>query len=263
MEGRGGPAAPWQYRRSRPRRRTQIVHSSDARRPVQDLGGGRAGSRGPAAAGARAVARPLGGLRVAREGQLGQLDRPPVELAGLAVQRVEVVVRARLGLEDVDDHVAVVEQDPPAQLDALGARVLLPGRLEPRVQLVVDRPDLGAAVGGDEDEVVGELQLVGDVEDADLPGLLGVGEVGRRGGQLPGFDLGSPGFVVLAAGRETSARGCAPPGGSSVSRSPRTRKGGRGRAARAPPPGRERPGRGARAVEAPRGSGGVSGFRGR
>jgi hypothetical protein len=47
---------------------------------------------------------------------------------------------------------------------------------------------VGPREARDEDEVVGDLDVVGDVEDPDVLALLLIGEEGGCGGELLGFD---------------------------------------------------------------------------
>ena len=50
------------------------------------------------------------------------------------------------------------------------------------MELVLERAHVGAVLAGEDDEVVGDLELLADLEDLDVLGLLLVRDVGRRGG---------------------------------------------------------------------------------
>ena len=103
---------------------------------------------------------------------LGGLDALPVDFRAVAVEPLQVVEGARLLLEQVDDDVAVVHHDPPAEVRALDGAVGLAQRLELDVQLVVDGPDVVAVLARGQDEVVRDLQLTLDGDHPDVLGLL-------------------------------------------------------------------------------------------
>src|SRR5215212_6506977 len=74
----------------------------------------------------------------------------------LAPELLEAIELARLGREDVDDHVEVVHQDPARLAEALDAAREQPMLLlEPVVDAVVDRLCLAVGVAGADDEEVG------------------------------------------------------------------------------------------------------------
>src|SRR5580693_8824404 len=95
----------------------------------------------------------------------------------LAPQLLQAVELARLGREDVHDHVEVVHQDP-----AGGGRALDPARqrvvlvLEPLEDAVVDSLRLAAGVAGADEEVVGVAEHPAQIELDDVDRLL----VGRQ-----------------------------------------------------------------------------------
>jgi hypothetical protein len=60
------------------------------------------------------------------------------------------------------------------------------------VDLVRDRLDVRPREAGDEDEVARDLDVFLDVVDDDVDALLGFGDLRREGGELFGFDEGSP-----------------------------------------------------------------------
>ena len=92
---------------------------------------------------------------------------------GVAPEAFEVVVGPLLLQEDVDDEVDEVEEDPACvalSLAAEGAGALgAAGALD----FFGDGADLAVAVARADDEVVGDDQRLGDVEDKDVAGLLG------------------------------------------------------------------------------------------
>lgn len=69
-----------------------------------------------------------------RVGQLGEVvglgERTPVKLFALAIKVLKIVVLARVGLQDVDDHAAVVEQNPPGKIGAFDRAMLFTRSLE-------------------------------------------------------------------------------------------------------------------------------------
>ena len=83
---------------------------------------------------------------------------------------------------DVHDHIGVVDQHPPAKLQSLGLGVHLACRFEAYVELVVERLHVGTAGRRHHHEVVRDPDLLGNVVDADIGGLLLLGEVGGRRG---------------------------------------------------------------------------------
>jgi hypothetical protein len=93
-------------------------------------------------------------------------------------QPLEVVVIALLRLEDVNDEVHVVQEDPAALSLALSSeRLDLPG-CQPVLDLLGDGSDLAIRVAVTDQEVVRYLEQAGYVEDDDPLGLLVRG--GRR-----------------------------------------------------------------------------------
>ena len=100
---------------------------------------------------------------------------------GVAPEAFEVVVGPLFLEEDVDDEVDEVQEDPArlaVSLAAQGAGAF--GAAGP-LDLFGDGADLAVAVTRADDEVVGDDQRLGDVEDDDVAGLLG--GCRRRGGE--------------------------------------------------------------------------------
>lgn len=116
--------------------------------------------------------------------ELRQRDLRHVDERTLAVELIELVIAARFGLQDVHDDVDVVEQHPPAEVRAFRACVVLAERFELDVDLVVERLDVRARQAGDEDEIIGDAQVIGDVVDLDVDALLAVSEGGGGRGDL-------------------------------------------------------------------------------
>jgi hypothetical protein len=92
---------------------------------------------------------------------------------GVAPQAFQVVVGPLLLEEDVDDEVDEVQEDPARLAFSLSAQG--PGSLGAAGALdrFGDGADLAVAVARADDEVVGDDQRLGDVEDDDVAGLLG------------------------------------------------------------------------------------------
>ena len=105
----------------------------------------------------------------------------------LAPQFFEPVVVAHLFGEQVNNHVAVVEDRPAAALtveaiDALRAQVLL--ELELFQQVVFDGFGLAFVVDGGEDEVAGEGSLLVNIEQHNVGGLFLLNDVHNLVGKL-------------------------------------------------------------------------------
>ena len=116
-------------------------------------------------------------------------------LRGFAPELLEAVELARLGREDVDDHVEVVHEDPTGlghALDAPGKEAVL--LLHVLVDAVVDGLDLAVGAAGGDHEVVGVAEHAAEVELDDVLCLDVGGEAGDEGGELGRLDgSGSPG----------------------------------------------------------------------
>ncbi len=95
-------------------------------------------------------------------------------------QPVERVVRALVGLLDVHDDIDVVEQHPPALALAFAAHRLGAKVTQPALDGVDDGAHLPVGRGGGEHEAITDDQLIADVDDLDVVGLLVGGS--RRGG---------------------------------------------------------------------------------
>ena len=106
---------------------------------------------------------------------------------GLAPEPVQVVVFPLLGAEDVNDDIAVVEQQPAGVYGALA--VIGRGALSFQAQLdvVEDRADLPLAVPGTDDKVVREAANAADVQQDDISRLLIAGYLYRASGYFNAF----------------------------------------------------------------------------
>ena len=71
----------------------------------------------------------------------------------------------------MDDDIAIVEQDPPAQISAFRAGMRLTGGLQLHVQFARERLDVRSADAGDDDEVIGDTEVLRDVKDLDILAL--------------------------------------------------------------------------------------------
>jgi hypothetical protein len=129
----------------------------------------------------------------------------------------EGVEVARFGVEQMDHHGTVVEQDPTTLAVALNAEALIAEiGLQRAVDFLADRMELSPAVAGDEDEVVELRRDATHVEKDDVRAAVVVG--GARGGEselqaalAAGFELrggvgdgrGSCDGTNLAAGTDS------------------------------------------------------------
>ena len=114
--------------------------------------------------------------------RLRKLNRLPIELFALLVQAIEIVKLARVLLHEVHDDIAVVEQDPPAEIAAFRARMCLTGGLQLDVQFARERFDVRTTDAGDHHEVIGDAKMVRDVENCDVLALNCVRQTGGVGG---------------------------------------------------------------------------------
>ena len=95
---------------------------------------------------------------------------------GVAPEALQVVVGPFLLVEHMDDEVDEVEEDPARLTLSLAAQGAGAFGAAGALDLFGDGADLALAVARADDEVVGDDQRLGDVEDDDVAGLLG----GRR-----------------------------------------------------------------------------------
>ena len=116
----------------------------------------------------RFCGRRLGGRAVILEG----------DPTGICPQPLEVVVVAFLLVEHVNDEIDVVEQDPAALALAFAAEGLAVPFGQPLLDFTRDCLDLPIGISAADHEVVGDDELLRDVEDHYALGFLGRG--GRR-----------------------------------------------------------------------------------
>src|SRR5690348_3760742 len=96
----------------------------------------------------------------------------PVHARRVRPQLLEGVVFAGGRVEDVDDDVAVILDDPLAGLVALDGQAAVPQTVHGGVDFFRDRVDLPAAGAGDEDEEVVQGGDAPHVEDQDVVALV-------------------------------------------------------------------------------------------
>jgi hypothetical protein len=88
----------------------------------------------------------------------------------------------------VDHHDVVVQEDPPAAVEALDAGLRHVGVLHLDVHAAADGLCLAAVLDRADDEVVRDLDPLRDVEDLDVLGLLVEGDLDGAGGELLGVE---------------------------------------------------------------------------
>jgi len=88
-------------------------------------------------------------------------------------EALQVVVRARFFLEDVDDEVAEVHQHPFATIVALNADSQVAGVFELKVDFVTDGLVLFGTRSGTDDEVIAEAGYFAKVQHLDVSCFLG------------------------------------------------------------------------------------------
>ena len=99
--------------------------------------------------------------------------------------------------EDVQDHVAEVDQHPPRIVLALAVMRPQPHPPQGPLGVVDDGRELGRRLRGADYEEVGEVRKVPHVEEHDVGGLF-VGRGGDGGaGVLDGVQAGPPGAVLV------------------------------------------------------------------
>jgi hypothetical protein len=106
---------------------------------------------------------------------------------GIRPKSLEVVVIALLRLEDVNDEVHVVQEDPAALSFALSSERLDLSARQSVFDLLGDGPDLTIRLAATDQEVVRNLEQAGHVEDDDPLGLLIRGSRRSLGDPFPRF----------------------------------------------------------------------------
>ena len=107
-------------------------------------------------------------------------------------------MRARLGAEQMDDHVARIDQHPVALLPAFDRNMRAAGPLELFDQMVRHRGELPRIGSGRDDHEIGDGTLPGEFDAHDVLGLVGVER--RLDGLDQGADGGGRGFTRATGG---------------------------------------------------------------
>lgn len=103
-------------------------------------------------------------------------------------QPLELVVVPRLLIEHVDNHVAVVQQDPAGVLPALATKgQSLHLGFEFSLHIIRKRANMPIRGSGCDNEDVGDNQQLRNVEQRDIEALLVINRGGRRQGGCDGF----------------------------------------------------------------------------
>jgi len=92
---------------------------------------------------------------------------------------LEVVERPHLGAEQVDDHVAGVDQHPVAVRQALDPGLAGAGLFQRAHQVVGDGADMAVRAPGRDDHAIGDRAFVFQVDEYDVLGLIVV-ETGQN-----------------------------------------------------------------------------------
>ena len=109
--------------------------------------------------------------------RMGQ-DLAQVDLLAVGPQMLEGIELARLVVEDVHDHAAVVQQHPRAAAVALAVQRLLAGLRELLLHLVAQRVDLRVGRTGADDKILRERRDLVDADELDIFALLAVERLG-------------------------------------------------------------------------------------
>jgi hypothetical protein len=110
----------------------------------------------------------------------------------------DIVEASDLRAENVDDHIARIDQHPIGMGQAFNAQIALPGLLQLYRQLVGNGADMAIGPAGGDDQPVGQSRLAIQVYGDNVLGL-GVFKLGKDGFEESGFRL--------AFGRGGSFRG--------------------------------------------------------
>ena len=114
----------------------------------------------------------------------------PSEARGISPKTFEIVMLARLGLEQVDNHVTEIDQQPDPVIltfDSQGRSTL---SLHLNCQFICECDDLTTGVPAGNHECFRDLNEIRYIEQSDLPCLFGVEDVGNSlgGGLAIGID---------------------------------------------------------------------------
>src|SRR5207342_17178 len=161
------------------RARTGHCRPGPARPPGHCRGSGHGAARSPGARPAASVPAPPRSCRT-------PLGHPEVDLGAVLPEPLQLVELTLLVVLDVHDDVAEVEQHPAAVPLPLAADRLGADLTQPVLHLVDDGADLAVAGRGDDDEGIGERQLLADVDTGDGGGELLVRRGSGGAGELEG-----------------------------------------------------------------------------
>ena len=134
-------------------------------------------------------------------------------------EALEGIEPAGLLLEDVDDQVAVVEQHPLGAVVALDVQRTHPLAAQPLLDRVGDRLHLALAGAAADQEVVGEVAHLLEVQDLEIDRLAilrGGDSFADPGGGVGGaFGLGLHRYKLYLQAKSTTKSGIQPEGGRS------------------------------------------------
>jgi hypothetical protein len=106
----------------------------------------------------------IGASRVPREPRRGDTDRDRRGRVVGEPHLLDVVEGPYFRAEDVDDHVAGVDQHPVAMRHALDPEIAAAGRFQVIEKAVGDRPDVTLGTPGCDNHVVAERRFSADVD---------------------------------------------------------------------------------------------------
>jgi hypothetical protein len=98
----------------------------------------------------------------------------------LGPQFLEIVEASDLGPEDVNDHLAGIDEDPVAVRHALDPEVALSAGLELVDQMIGDGPDVTVRTAGSDHHAIGNGCLTVKIDCHDIFGL-GIVKLGQDG----------------------------------------------------------------------------------
>ena len=123
---------------------------------------------------------------------LGLADRGgfPFETRGTTPETLEIVMLAWFRLEQMDDHVAEIDEQPDPFILSFDSQRWSALRLHLYCQFIGESHDLTTGVPAGDHECLRDLNEIRNIEQGDLPCLLGVEDVGYSlgGGLAIGID---------------------------------------------------------------------------
>ena len=121
----------------------------------------------------------------------GQLQ---LDARSVGPQALEFVVVAGLRIEDVDDHIAVIEQDPTGEILTLAPQgTPVAGVLQLKLDVCDQRFYMAARCAGGDQEEIGQDDKFGYVEQDEVEALLIGNYLGRVLCGCDGFAVGADG----------------------------------------------------------------------